>query len=470
MNNFKYAQKKLTAEANTTYSDSNSGMIPTSELVVKKCFSEYMHFFKDIDGPVMHVRPLSMGWTCIFPEPTKILSYWAKKALNRKQRRLAKAKYGMNLEVKTKQDQEEIESHYQKVMKKSLRTSSIFEIRMYVERYLKIEWLKCFYGNPPFGNNTDSQGQYICWPILKLALAMLDPKCGVAAVIIPSSFLVGRSDNLKELRNELLPYLEYVDMDANNYFKQAGNEPSIVMSGIVVNFAKTSDTVQVKKDNCIKTIKTDELYYYLNPLAKIVDNFLHNTKKLLKLEDVFITDVKQSNGGTDKVPVSQGKMIKTGYASKKFDFSKGHTEPFYYSVVKMFTSKENIKNHYDKTNGVLSLKFNYSGYLTKIGKEEYYMPIDTIPSGKCSEGLPVNNYNEGKNARICYTRKLPVFICENIKGNNAFNPGIYILPYIEKCKTDVVTDEDWYNLAQLTKEEIKIVEDWYDIWSGNGTK
>lgn len=466
MKKLKYAQKKLTADATTTWTDSDQGLIPTNGVSVYKCFEKYLHIFQNTTGRIVYLRPLTFSWTEYFPLPTDAWLGGRIPLFNRGVNRQLAKKYNMDMnKVKDMKDIEEIQDEYASVMKKSLRSSSIDEIRKYVKNYLKVDWLKCFYGNPPFGNLA-TQGQYVCWPIIKLALAMLDPKDGVAAIIIPSSLFNGASDILTSLRNEILPFIEYIDMDVNTYFKEAGNEPGINMSSLVINYAKTSNTVKVKLDGIVHEVSclNNDLVYLLNPEMEIIDYVRSETKNHTKLEDIFISDFAQTAGGSDEIPVSRKKMLRLGYASKEFNAEKEHTQPFYYSCVKMYTTLENIKKHYNKTNGVLTMKMNYNGYHTMPGKEEYYMPIDTYPIGKCAEGIPVDSIDEGELVRKCYTRKLPVFISENNKGNNAYNGAMYFLPWIEKSKYEVVQDKDWYELANLSDKQIKVVEDWYEKW------
>lgn len=472
MLNFKYAQKKLSAESTDVYSNNDHGLVPTSAKVIEKSFGEYFGIFNNISEGSMYLRPLSFEWTKFFPDPTSVLLGGRVRLFNRTAKRKVLNRYGMNIMIKDMQDEQEIQNAYKKTTGKSLRNSTIAEIREYVRNHLNIEWLKCFYGNPPFGGASKSQGQYICWPIMKLALAMLDPGDGIAAVIIPSSIFKIAGQSLTSLREEIIPFIEYIDMDVNQYFRESGNEPGIKMSSVVINFAKKDDIIKVKLNGVVHNIKNtnNELVYLLNPEKEVVDSVKSVTENLTKLKDIFICDIKQTSGGSDDIPVSQGKMIRTNYASKEFNIEKDHTEPFYYSCVKMYTSRENIKNHYNKTSGVLSMKMNYSGYHTLPGCEEYYMPTDTYPIGKCAEGIPVDSLNEGELVRKCYTRKLPVFISENNKGNNAYNGAIYFLPWIERSKYEEITDSDWYELADLSTEQIKIVEDWYEEWHNKHAK
>lgn len=529
MKSLKRMQKSLTASATEIYTSSSAGHIPTATSVVESfVLPEYSKLFKS-DGGVLYIRPLSMSWPGIMPIPTTTLLCWDKKLLNRTQKRKAQKEYGMDLEIQDMDDFQKIRDDYSKKMGKALSGSTIAEVRQYVQLHLKIELLKCFYGNPPFGSRSDSQGQYICWPILILALAMLDPKDGIGAFIVPASLIHGVTANCISMRKEMLPYIEYIDMDINEYFKEARNNPGMPMVGIVFNFAKTDELVKLKMNGETQEVHYNDVELAVKPELAIADKCKEVFKKNTQLKEVFICDVKQTDGGsgfgtekeeakelekkyytdimensskTDVVtkgglqleiksdlsdglqahisnpsivkdlrPTSKTKMIAVDYASKDIDEVKGHTEPFYYSCVKMYVRPDTIKKHFKKTSGVLTMKMNYSGYHTQPGKEEYYMPVDRIPIGKCAEGIPVATTEEGEKLRICYTRKLPVFYTQNAKSeSNAYNVCIFDLPWIEEAKYKEFTDQDWYDLVGLDKKSIDVVEKWYKEWHDKNAK
>ena len=520
MKSLKRMQKSLTASASDIYTSNNAGHIPTATSVVESfVLPEYSKLFKS-NGGALYIRPLSMSWPNVMPSPTTTLLCWDKNLLNRIQKRKAQKEYGMDIEIQDMDDFQDIKDDYSKKMGKALSKSSIAEVRLYVQLHLKIELLKCFYGNPPFGSRSDTQGQYICWPILVLALAMLDPKDGLGAFIIPSSLIEGITGNSKSMREEMLPYIEYIDMDINEYFKDAGNNPGMKMVGIVLNFAKTDGLVKLKMNGETQEVHYNDVEVTVKPELKISDKCKEIFEKGTQLKDIFVYDVKQTDGGSgfgtekeeakelekqhyanimekdiknvplkglskifpntrmlhrslhqDIRPTSKGKMISLNYASKDIDEAKGHTEPFYYSCVKMYVTPETIKKHFNKTSGVLTMKMNFSGYHTQPGKEEYYMPIDRIPIGKCAEGIPVATTEEGEKLRICYTRKLPVFYANVAKSeSNAYNVCIYDLPWIEEAKYKEFTDQDWYDLVGLDKKSIDVVEKWYKEWHDKNAK
>ena len=471
----KRQQARLNGSANSTYSDPNQGLVITDVNTVRKIIDPIREWLpKDKNAKVMYMRPLSFSWAEVLEYITNVSvwSMWAKRLKDLSTKRIAQERFGENVNMLTRVNVEEHKDRFQQEVGKALVNAKPHEIEQYVKKHIG-NLFELIVGNLPFGHDSNTQGQYICWPILLLNFFMLDKLKGVMIEIIPASLFAGfQSGVLKRIYNLILPKLEFLDMDVNEYFKQAGNAPGISMVAFTVRMSKTDSIVKVKRNGKIYDVEHSKLKEFLDvdyTLLKKIESAFANTTQL---KDIFICDVLQTAGKhSGGEPCSQGAMKKAGIVSlkkdsetKKFipDNELGLTEPFYYSSpTVMYTSPSIISKYYSKTKDKLTVKFNYSGYLSSFNKDEYYMPIDTIPVGKCVEGVEVSNLEQGLNVRTSYTRKLPLFFCEGIKGNNAYNGGMYLLPWFEDCKKTVITDEDWYALAGLQSEEIEIIEKWY---------
>ena len=471
----KRQQARLNGAAKGTYADPNQGLVITDVNTVTKIIEPVNEFLpKNKNAKVMYIRPLSFGWADVlgYKKNVSVWSGWAKRLKDLSTKRMAQERFGENVNMLTRANVKEHENQFQKEYKKALVNANPQEIESYVKKYIG-NMIELIVGNLPFGHDSDTQGQYICWPILLLNFFMLDKLKGVMIEIIPASLFAGfQTKKLKRIYDIILPKLEFLDMDVNEFFKQAGNEPGISMVAFTVRMSKTDSVVKVRRNGKIFEVDHSELKEFLDDdytLLKKIEKTFANT---LSLKTIFICDVLQTAGTlSDGGPSSKRAMEKARIVSlkkdpktKKFipDTELGLTEPFYYSSpTVMYTSPDMISKHYSKTAGKLTVKFNYSGYLSSFGKDAYYMPIDTIPIGKCVEGVEVANVKQGLNVRTCYTRKLPLFFCEGIKGNNAYNGGMYLLPWFENCKKSVITDNDWYTLAGLDAAEIEIIEKWY---------
>lgn len=471
----KRQQARLNGSAKGTYSDPNQGLVITDVNTVIKIIEPVKEFLpKNKNAKVMYMRPLSFSWAeeLKYVTNVSVWSMWAKRLKDLSTKRIAQERFGENVNMLTRVTVEEHKDRFQQEMGKALVNANPQEIEFYVKKHIG-NMFELIVGNLPFGHNSDTQGQYICWPIVLLNFFMLDKLKGVMIEIIPASLFAGfQSGVLTRIYNLILPKLEFLDMDVNEFFKQAGNAPGIAMVAFTVRMSKTDSIVKVRRNGKIYDVEHSKLKEFLDvdyTLLKKIESAFANTTQLT---DIFICDVLQTAGKhSGGEPCSQGAMKKAGIVSikkdpetKKFipDTELGLTEPFYYSSpTVMYTSSNIISKYYTKTKGKMTVKFNYSGYLSSFGKDEYYMPIDTIPVGKCVEGIEVANLKQGKNVRTCYTRKLPLFFCEGIKGNNAYNGGMYLLPWFDDCKKSVITDTDWYKLAGLESDEIEIIENWY---------
>ena len=471
----KRQQARLNGSAKGTYSDPNQGLVITDVNTVTKIIEPVKEFLpKNKNAKVMYMRPLSFSWADVlgYKENASVWSMWAKRLKDLSTKRMAQERFGENVNMLTRVNVNEHIDKFRKETGKALVNAKHEEIEQYVKKHISNNF-ELITGNLPFGHNSDTQGQYICWPILLLNFFMLDKLKGVMIEIIPASLFAGfQSGVLKRIYNLILPKLEFLDMDVNEFFKQAGNAPGISMVAFTVRMSKTDSIVKVRRNGKIYEVEHRKLKEFLDvdyTLLKKIESAFANTTQL---KDIFICDVLQTAGKhSGGEPCSQGAMKKAGIVSlrkdpksKKYipDTELGLTEPFYYSSpTVMYTSLDIISKYYTKTKDKITVKFNYSGYLSSFGKDEYYMPIDTIPVGKCVEGIEVASLKQGKNVRSCYTRKLPLFFCEGIKGNNAYNGGMYLLPWFEDCKKSSITDEDWYKLAGLESNEIEIIEKWY---------
>jgi hypothetical protein len=471
----KRQQARLNGSAKGTYSDPNQGLVITDVNTVTKIIEPVKEFLpKNKNAKVMYMRPLSFSWAdrLGYKNNVSVWSGWFKRLKDLSTKRLAQERFGENINMLTRATVEEHKDRFQKEMGKALVNAKPEEIEKYVKKYI-VNNFELIAGNLPFGHNSETQGQYICWPILLLNFFMLDKLKGVMIEIIPASLFAGfQSSVLKRIYNLILPKLEFLDMDVNEFFKQAGNAPGISMVAFTVRMSKTDSIVKVRRNGKIYDVEHSKLKEFLDVDYTLLKKIESSFAKTKQLKDVFICDVLQTAGKhSGGEPCSQGAMKKAGIVSLKKDAESkkyipdnelGLTEPFYYSSpTLMYTSPDIISKYYTKTKGKITVKFNYSGYLSSFGKDEYYMPIDTIPVGKCVEGIEVANLKQGKNVRTSYTRKLPLFFCEGIKGNNAYNGGMYLLPWFEDCKKSAITDEDWYTLAGLESGEIEIIEKWY---------
>ncbi len=471
----KRQQARLNGSAKSTYSDPNQGMVITDVDTVRKIIEPIKWLLPDNkNAKTMYMRPLSFSWAEVlgYIQNVSIWSMWAKRLKDLSTRRMVQERFGENVNMLTRANVKEHENQFQKEYKKALVNAKPQEIEDYVKKYLG-NMFALIVGNLPFGHDSNTQGQYICWPILLLNFFMLDKIKGVMIEIIPASLFAGfQSGVLKRIYNIILPKLEFLDLDVNLFFKQAGNAPGISMVAFTVRMAKTDTIVRVRRNGVITEVEHSKLKEFLDVDYTLLKKIETCFSKKTQLKDIFICDVLQTAGTlSDGGPSSKRAMEKAGIVSlkkdpnsKKYipDTELGLTEPFYYSSpTVMYTSPDMISKHYSKTAGKLTVKFNYSGYLSAFGKDEYYMPIDTIPVGKCVEGVEVANLEQGTKVRACYTRKLPLFFCDGIKGNNAYNGGMYLLPWFENCKKSIVTDADWYTLAGLDSDEIEIVENWY---------
>jgi hypothetical protein len=471
----KRQQARLNGSAKGTYSDPNQGLVITGVNTVTKIIEPVKEFLpKNKNAKVMYVRPLSFSWAEVLKYTTNvsIWSMWAKRLKDLSTRRMAQERFGENVNMLTRANVNEHVDKFRKETGKALVNAKPQEIEDYVKKYIG-NMFALIVGNLPFGHDSDTQGQYICWPILLLNFFMLDKLKGVMIEIIPASLFAGfQSGVLKRIYDLILPKLEFLDMDVNEFFKQAGNAPGISMVAFTVRMSKTDSVVKVRRNGKIFEVEHSKLKEFLDVDYTLLKKIEACFSKTTQLRDIFICDVLQTAGKhSGGEPCSQGAMKKAGIISlkkdsetKKYvpDIKLGLTEPFYYSSpTVLYTSSDMISKYYSKTTGKLTVKFNYSGYLSSFGKDAYYMPIDTIPVGKCVEGVEVANVTQGLNVRTCYTRKLPLFFCEGIKGNNAYNGGMYLLPWFENCKKSVITDNDWYTLAGLDAAEIEIIEKWY---------
>ena len=478
MDNIKSLQKRQQARLNgsikSTYSDSTQGMVITDINTITRIVEPVKNYLpKDKNTKTLYMRPLSFGWPEVLGYKNAwIWSMWAKRLKDLSTKRKAQTIFGENVNMLTRTKVEEHMDRFQQEVGKALVNANPQEIEEYVKKHIR-NFFELIVGNLPFGHESDTQGQYICWPILLLNFFMLDKLKGVMLEIIPASLFSGfQTKKLKRIYDIILPKLEFLDMDVNSFFKEAGNSPGISMVAITVRVAKTDSIVKVRRNGVITEIEHSKLKEFLDDDYTLLKKIENTFAKTTSLKNIFICDVLQSAGKlSDGGPSSKGAMVKAGIVSlkkdpntKKFipDLELGLTEPFYYSSpTVMYTSSDMISNHYSKTKGKLTVKFNYSGYLSSYGKDDYYMPIDTLPIGKCVEGVEVNNVKQGLNVRTCYTRKLPLFFCNGIKGNNAFNAGMYLLPWFEDCKKSIITDTDWYTLAGLESDEIEVIEKWY---------
>lgn len=471
----KRQQARLNGTAKSTYSDPNQGLVITEVNTVRKIIEPVKDFLpKNKNAKTMYMRPLSFGWAdeLGYKKNVSIWSCWAKRLKDISTKRMAQERFGENINMLTRTSIDDYTEQFKKETGKALINAKPAEIEKYVEKYIGNNF-ELITGNLPFGHDSDTQGQYICWPILLLNFFMLDKSKGVMIEIIPASLFAGfQSGVLKRIYDLILPKLEFLDMDVNLFFKQAGNAPGISMVAFTVNMSKTDKIVKVRRNGEIFEVEHSKLKEFLDVDYTLLKKIESSFSKTTQLKDIFICDVLQTAGKhSGGEPCSQGAMKKAGIISvkkdpktKKYipDPALGLTEPFYYSSPTiLYTSPAMISKYYSKTTGKLTVKFNYSGYLSSFGKDNYYMPIDKIPVGKCVEGIEVANLQQGENVRTCYTRKLPLFFCEGIKGNNAYNGGLYLLPWFNNCKDSIITDKDWYDLAGLEPDEVEIIEKWY---------
>lgn len=471
----KKQQERLNGSANGIYSDPNQGLVITSVNTVTRIIDPVKDFLpKNKDARTLYMRPLSFGWVEVLGYlNASIWSMWSKRLKDLSTRRIAQQRFGENVNMLTRANVEEHTDNFKKVTGKALINADPKEIEDYVKKNIK-QFFELIVGNLPFGHTSDTQGQYIFRPILLLNFFMLDKLKGVMIEIIPASLFTGfQSGALNRIYNIILPKLEFLDMDVNSFFKEAGNAPGISMVAFTVRMSKTDTIVRVRRNGVIYEVEHSRLKEFLDKDYTLLRKIEQCFSKKTQLKDIFICDVLQTAGKhAGGEPCSLSAMKKAGTISlkkdpvtKKYipDFEKGLTEPVYYSSpTLLFISPEMISKYYSKTKDKLTVKFNYSGYLSSFRKDEYYMPIDTLPIGKCVEGIEVDNKEQGINVRTCYTRKLPLFFCDGIKGNNAYNSGMYLLPWIENCKTEAVTDQDWYQLVDLDDNEIGILENWYE--------
>lgn len=460
----RYRTKKLNGSASETYTDSSSGMIPTDIQIVQSLLEPVRSFFpKDPMAPVLIMRPLSFDWAkeLIYKNVT-IWSFWVKNLLNHRTEKIAKSLFGNTMQMMTRTDYDNHVDSFKKITGKALKNASPEDVKKYVNKHIK-RVFKLITGNLPFGHHTDTQGQYICWPILYLNFFMLDQEDGVMTEIVPISlFNPFKTSIIEKLYNLILPHLEYLDLDTNAYFKKAGNEPGITMCAFTINMAKKDDIVRVRRYGKTHLIKHNDLMTFLYPdyilLTKVQKAF--NLSEV-KCKDIYVSDVRQNIGKIDDLYASKRAMIKNDQASDKY--SSKFTEQFYYSsVTKLWTTPE-IKNKlYNKTTGQLKVVFNYNGHMCQFNKEKKYMPIDHLPIGKCAEGIPVKDIWQGDNVRTTYTRKLPLWFSETIKGpSNKYNGALYLLPWFPDCVHTALTHDDWYDAFDIKLDERKVIDAWY---------
>ena len=459
------SQNKISKKATEIYDNSRTGMVPTSELVVNEIVKINQDFLPAQQVSSCFMRPITFGWVNKLKQTLDMTVWdlWSQPLQPYRTRKILNNNYPGCTQLMTKNNLDDLMDLFEKETGKVLINSEPEIVKAFVKKHIK-KVFKLIAGNLPFGHHTDTQGQYICWKILYLNLFMLCEKEGLLIEIIPYSlFNSFGSQTTSKLFKLILPKLEILDCDTNSFFKKAGNEPGIQMCTITVNMKKKNDTVKVRKDGNWHTIKHKDLLYFLHPDFKVTEKIAKEFTNLPQIKDVYITDVRQNIGKfSDGIPASKKASIKEGFSSTQK--TSTHNMPYYYSsITTLYTTNEIASKHYNKTQGISKIVFNYNGHFSQYGKETKYMPYTINPIGKCAEGIEVKNKKEYKNVLDTYNRKLPLYFLEKIKGSNAFNGGLYLLPWFEGCKQLAISDKEWYDSCpSLSLDDIKVIEDWYE--------
>lgn len=288
-------------------------------------------------------------------------------------------------------------------------------------------------GNPPYQKENNQNGKL--YPSFYLKSYELLKEDGYILFVTPSAWLKRAALIFTKLRKNILENdLLYVNLDAGKYFDVGESICSFIVkktkSNIKTKVILDSNEYSVDLNSEIKLVLTDEDKLWESINNKIISA---NFPKIDWREDVHD---------------HQNKLISKGIIAK--ERSKTYKYPIYYTA-----SQKQYANHLFGDKDSLRVMVNLSGHWHSYKTPWKYIRITRAMSGQGTLHLCCKDKAEARSIKSFLSSKLYHFWVQKTK-TSGFNTGLAKLPMLSTNK--IWTDEDLFNLFNITKEEKDFIE------------
>jgi len=283
-------------------------------------------------------------------------------------------------------------------------------------------------GNPPYQRSTSKA--YKLWiDFLKKANDLTKDNSYIA-FITPSLLWTGRTKNMFSLRDLFVPYVDYINFNANKYFNVSEK-----ICWYIINKKLKNDDIIIKNSDNESLIPRINNTICIDNRSKTIYSIIDKIESCEnKLK--FISDYETSDGAATPKFLLDKNII------KKNKDNIYNIEFIHSGAQKYWTNS----NH--KFGGKLKVFINWSSSYHNM-----FYGYGVV--GKQVVGIPVKDEYEANNVIDILTKKIFIFYIKNEK-NGGFNTGIYKLPKIDFSRS--WTDKELYKHFNLTQEEIDYIE------------
>jgi hypothetical protein len=284
-------------------------------------------------------------------------------------------------------------------------------------------------GNPPYQRST-SKTHKLWVEFLKKSILLSK---NYVAFVTPSLLFTGNSKRIKDLREQVISKITYCDFDVNKFF----NVSEDICFYILKPHGENNLDVEVKMKNGViekQSVSQGTLYHSKD--GEIVKNIIKKIeeKDLPKWE--LISDISNTDGyNTVKNLLNQGTISEVMNDEYPYEFVHSGNQRY-------FTRNPSIFGNGLKV--VLNFSSTYENMFVTNGV-----------LGKQVEGIMVENMEDANKIIRILTSKIFKFYIKKEKSGG-FNSGIFKLPKLDINK--IWSDENLYNLFDLTEQEINYIE------------
>jgi len=243
---------------------------------------------------------------------------------------------------------------------------------------------------------------------------------------------VGLSDRITKLRNSIIPFVQNINYDANNFFI-VGEK----ICSYYIDLSKPTNKIEVCKNDKIYNLdKNKDGYTLLTEDEKIMYSIFEKVdSSSLPIINYYSNYNNTDGSSTPKFLEDDGIISK--------DKSSKFNKKFVHSCANIFWTSKSFEN-YEKIKVFVPFSSSYKN-----------MIVDEGVVGKQVEGILVKDHKEGNIVKENLCNKLYDFYVNN-KKTGGFNTPIFSLKdfgiYEKKKQSEI------YKVFNLSKEEIKLIE------------